>query len=173
MLLSAPLNTTMATYWEERKTLRYYRRVLEFARTYAADGGRLLDVGGRRCEYVLWFDWFKERAVVDLVEPADLPGIRAIQQDFLTMEVEAPYDLVLCLQVLEHLDDPAPFCRKLFDTGRVVILSVPYRWARGTCASHAQDPVDEEDVRAWAGRDWADSAVVTDGTLRRLVAVYD
>jgi 2-polyprenyl-3-methyl-5-hydroxy-6-metoxy-1,4-benzoquinol methylase len=163
----------MATYWEERKTLRYYRRVLDFAETYAADGGRLLDVGGRRCEYVLWFDWFEERTVVDLVEPADLPGIRAIQHDFLTMEVAAPYDLVLCLQVLEHLDEPAPFCRKLFEAGRVVILSVPYRWPRGTCPSHVQDPVEEDDVRAWAGRDWAESTVVTDGTLRRLVAVYD
>lgn len=162
----------MSTYWNERKTLTYYRRVLDFAHVYAPDGGRLLDVGGGSCEYVLWFDWFDERTVVDLVAPAALPGVRTVQHDFRTMDVAAPYDLVLCLQVLEHLDDPTPFCRKLFDAGRVVILSVPYRWSPTACAYHVQDPVDEEDVRAWAGRDWSDHAIATDRGMRRLVAVY-
>lgn len=162
----------MSTYWEQRKTLNYYQRVLDYARTYVPDGTHLLDVGGRNCEYILWFDWFAERTVVDLVPPADLPGVTALQQDFLTMDVEAPYDLVLCLQVLEHLDDPVPFCRKLFDTGHTVILSVPYKWPRGTCAYHVQDPVDEAKVHTWAGRPWTTHAIVTDGRLRRLVAVY-
>jgi len=53
------------------------------------------------------------------------------------------------MQVLEHLNDPAIFAKKLFKTGSTVIISVPYKWKKGLEKGHAQDPVDENMVYSW------------------------
>ena len=77
------------------------------------------------------------------------------------------------MQVLEHLDRPGAFCKKLLATGRMVIISVPYRWPKGLYARHVQDPVDEDKIFQWIGKPCIDKAVVIDSKLKRLVAVYE
>ena len=79
--------------------------------------------------------------------------MRVINAEFLTWEPDRQYDLVLCLQVLEHIPDPTPFARKLFACGRVVVVSVPHRWPEGSCGEHVHDPVDEGKLREWSGRE--------------------
>ena len=160
------------SYWRERQTMRYYAQVLAFARRYAPEGGSVIDVGGRDCEYIQWFDWFERKVVIDLKPPPASPGVETLAGDFLEFQPGVCFDLVLCLQVLEHLQEPAEFCRKLLQTGRTVIVSVPYRWPRGLCKYHVQDPVDEIKLRGWAGRSPRDSAIVRDGNRERLVAVF-
>lgn len=160
------------SYWQERQHMRYYARVLTFARQYAPAGGSVVDVGGRDCEYIRWFDWFDRKVIIDLRPPPASPGVETVAADFVSWQPAGRFDLVLCLQVLEHLADPSPFCRKLLSTGRTVIVSVPYRWPRGLCKYHLQDPVDEEKLRGWAGRSPRECAVVRDGNRARLVAVF-
>ena len=152
--------------------MRYYAQVLAFARRYAPEGGSVIDVGGRDCEYIQWFDWFERKVVIDLKPPPASPGVETLAGDFLEFQPGVCFDLVLCLQVLEHLQEPAEFCRKLLQTGRTVIVSVPYRWPRGLCKYHVQDPVDEIKLHGWAGRSPLDSAIVRDGNRERLVAVF-
>ena len=160
------------SYWQDRQHMRYYAQVVAFARQYAPAGGSVVDVGGRDCEYVQWFDWFQRKVVIDLKPPPARPGVEALTGDFLVWQPDTRFDLALCLQVLEHLPEPAVFCRKLLDTGRTVIVSVPYRWPKGLCKYHVQDPVDESKLRSWAGRSPRAVAVVRDGTRERLVAVF-
>ncbi len=141
-------------YWEGRKDLQYYRTVREFAEKYCPDGKTLLDVGGGvglGCRYLEWFDGFDRTSVETPTEGCTLDGVRVIYSDFMDWEPDRKYDLVLCLQVLEHIPDPTLFARKLFNCGHVVILSVPYRWEAGTCNEHIHDPVDEEKLREWIG----------------------
>lgn len=161
------------SYWQDRRQMRYYRQVLDFARRYASGGGSVLDVGGRDCEYIAWFDWFQRKVVLDLKPPPLRPGVEVVASDFLAWQPDTTFDLVLCLQVLEHLPDPAPFCRKLLAAGRLVIVSVPYRWPNGLCTYHLQDPVDLAKLLRWTGRAALDQAVVRDGARERLVAVFD
>lgn len=160
------------SYWQDRRHMRYYNQTLEFAQRYAAGGDSVLDVGSRDCEYIAWFDWFQRKVVLDLKPPPPRPGVETVAGDFLTWQPDTTFDLVLCLQVLEHLADPAPFCRKLLAASRVVIVSVPYRWPKGLCRYHVQDPVDEAKLAGWAGRAALDQAVVRDGARERLVAVF-
>lgn len=152
--------------------MRYYAQVLEFARRYAPTGGSVVDVGGRDCAYIQWFDWFERKVVIDLKPPPASPGVETLAGDFLAWQPDGRFDLVLCLQVLEHLAEPALFCRKLLGTGRTVIVSVPYRWPKGLCSYHVQDPVDEAKLRGWAGGPPRDRAIVRDGNRERLVAVF-
>jgi len=152
--------------------MRYYTQVLEFARHYVPAGGSVIDVGGRDCDYIGWFDWFDRKVVLDLKQPPARPGVETVAGDFLTYLPATTFDLALCLQVLEHLAEPAGFCRKLLATGRVVIVSVPYRWPKGLCKYHVQDPVDEAKLLAWTGQPATDKAIVRDANRDRLVAVF-
>ena len=162
----------MSDYWKNRRDLKYLRRVVDLARTFVPGGGHVLDVGGRDCEYILWFDWFSHKSVLDIRPAAKLDGVESIRADFRDYKPPRQFDLVTCLQVLEHLDDPAPFMRKLLATGRVLIASVPYRWPKGACRWHRQDPVDDRKLDAWAGRAPSERRVVTDRGVKRLIAVY-
>ena len=161
------------TYWRERRHMRYYTQVLDCARRHAPGGGSVLDVGGRDCDYIAWFDWFQRQVVLDLKPPPPRSGVETIAGDFLAWQADATFDLVLCLQGLEHLADPVPFCRKLLASGRVVIVSVPYCWPRGLCRYHLQDPVDEAKLLGWAGRPARELAISVDGRRASLIAVFD
>lgn len=158
-------------YWEGRKDLQYYRTVREFAEKYCPDGRMLLDVGGGvglGCRYLEWFEGFERTSVETPTRGCTLDGIRVVNADFLEWEPDQKYDLVLCLQVLEHIPDPTAFAQKLFECGRVLIVSVPYRWEAGACSEHIHDPVDERKLWEWLGREPVESDVVDS----RLVSTY-
>jgi hypothetical protein len=161
-----------SAYWQSRKELKYYQEVLRFARQYAPDGGSILDVGSHNCDYITWFDWFATRHKIDLRKTIEIEGVKTMQGDFMQFQSAAPYDLVLCLQVLEHLQDPAAFAQKLLGTGKILIVSVPYKWHAGQCSFHLQDPVDEEKLLQWFKIPWLEMKIVTDNKMKRLVAVF-
>src|ERR671935_1120460 len=77
-----------------------------------AHGGavRVLDVGCGVKPYAPWFDFAASYVGVDVVEnpAADLQG--AVES--LPVE-DGSFDVVLCIQVLEHADDPAQGVREL------------------------------------------------------------
>jgi SAM-dependent methyltransferase len=77
-----------------------------------AHGGavRVLDVGCGVKPYAPWFDFAASYVGVDVVENpyADLQGaVEALPVE------DGSFDVVLCLQVLEHSDDPAQAVREL------------------------------------------------------------
>lgn len=161
------------SYWNQRKCLGYYKQVLEFARIYVPDGGSILDVGSGDCKYITWFDWFEEKQIIDIKNPPTLEGVISISGNFMDLHIDKLFDLVLCLQVLEHLHSPEDFCKKLLSVSKFAIISIPYKWSRGTCQSHLHDPVDEEKLTLWAGKDWIDKAVIKDGKQKRFIVVYE
>jgi len=159
------------TYWDRRRRYRYYETVLDMARRHAPEGGRVLDVGAYEGELLRRFDWFDSRLALDVRYMPPRRGVETIVADFLDWEPGGSYELVLCLQVLEHVPDPPAFASKLLRTGRLVILSVPYRWPADALDAHAHDPVDEAKLRDWTGLDPLETAIVDDGR-ERLIAVY-
>lgn len=160
-------------YWESRKAFRYYAEVIRMARTYAKHANSVLDVGPHDTPFVAELTWIRQKTAIDLYHLPQIKGVHGLRGDFLQFEPATRFDLVLCLQVLEHLDDPTPFARKLLQTGTTVIVSVPYMWPKGFCEWHVQDPVNETKILTWMGREWLEHSIVEDGDgLRRLVAVY-
>ncbi|MGH7578098.1 MAG: class I SAM-dependent methyltransferase [Longimicrobiales bacterium] len=165
----------MAGYWKEREGLDYYRIATDYVRKHAPPQCRLLDVGGGvggGCRYLDAFPDY-QRTVVELpCGPGTLEGVRVIHADFLEWEPDGTYDVVMCLQVLEHIPDAAAFARKLFACAPVAVISVPYRWRAGHCKHHVHDPVDEIKLYEWTQRQPSDCIVVGQ-TEERLVAVYE
>ncbi len=64
------------------------------------------------------------------------------------------------------------FAKKLLDTGRTVIITVPYKWPKGMCNAHVQDPVDEAKLELWTQRKPVETSIVADWGQERLIAVY-
>ena len=81
------------------------------------------------------------------------------------------FDLVLCLQVLEHLECPDAFVEKLVGTGRIIVISVPYRWPEGRSKYHVQDPIDENKLLAWTKKRWIDQVVVKEANGEERIIV--
>ena len=158
-------------YYQSRKSMNYYRLVL--AVVEALRYRTVLDVGSRRSPVLEQLPTSKERVTLDRLAVRSPAGIRHIVADFMTWQPDKRYDLVLCLQVLEHLDDPAAFLYKLFATGNDVIVSVPYRWKKGACKYHVQDPVTLSKVVGWAGGRKATAYwIVEDNGLKRLICLF-
>lgn len=158
-------------YWSQRKDLEYYQIVRRLIEDMGPLGS-IMDVGCWDTPAVTWAD-ADERITVDTRTRPELPGVRAIVGRWPDCASEVPVcDVVLCLQVLEHLDEPQAFCAALFAAARrAVILSVPWGWPALAEPSHRQDPVDGEKLAGWAGRE-ADRLVVV-GRPPRAVVRYD
>lgn len=67
--------------------------------------------------------------------------------------------------------NPTEFAHKLFFLADVVVISVPYKWPKGTIKGHTHDPVDEVKLGEWTGRKLVESRIVD--RPERLVAVYE
>jgi hypothetical protein len=162
------------TYWQGRKNARYLREVRRLVGERGADAVSILDVGSNGCPYLDWFGWIPRRASLDIDNPYAGPGVESIRADFLAWETAERFDVVLCLQVLEHIPEARAFAQRLLAmTRRHLIVSVPYKWPAGGCTEHVHDPVDEAKLDAWLGRTPSASTVVRERTGKaRLVCCY-
>jgi hypothetical protein len=167
------------TYWKTRENARYLRAVRALVDRLIAKGRvrSILDVGSNGCAYLDWFPSVSRRISLDLVNPYSSDGVEAIKADFLTYEPAQPFDLVLCLQVLEHIPEAAQFAQRLLTvTGRRLVVSVPHKWPAGRSEWHVHDPVDEAKMLSWFGREPDYHSVVLEKIWfgkARLVCCYD
>ncbi len=160
-------------YWEERKDYIYYKVVRKWLSDFPPGGG-LLDVGSADTPVATWGD-FDRRVAVDLRAVEGAAQVDGRAMDFMELPGSEVYDVLTCLQVLEHLPDDVVvgFARKLLAHASLsLIVSVPYLWPEGRCASHLQDPVDRDKLVGWFGRPPDESIVVDEGSTRRLVARF-
>jgi hypothetical protein len=136
-------------YWAARSELLYYQYFRYIVRCIGHDARSMADVGSGNCPYLEWFDWIPDRVSCDIRSPYRSATVRGVQGNILALDFPERFDLVSCLQVLEHVDEPAPFARRLLGMGRLVLVSVPHRWPRGATRSHVNDPVDLRRVERW------------------------
>lgn len=166
------------SYWDKRKNSIYLRYVDYIMCALSDETKSIIDVGSRRCPYLEWFPWATERVSLDLKTPFKGPGVRSIKTDFLTWEPDKHYDVVLCLQVLEHVPPVEEFARKLLTLGRHVIVSVPYKWPETVMKGHVHDPIDKAKFLSWFPRrpDYmvvAQEPMARNPASKRLVAYFD
>jgi hypothetical protein len=164
-------------YWERRQGMMYYEYVRALAFPLAAEARSLIDVGSHSTSIAEEFDWIPERVALDLGTPYSSDNVRGIKADFLRFQPERRYDFALCLQVLEHVPEAEAFARKLLAVADRVLVSVPYRWPKGQCKHHCQDPVEEAKLAGWFGREPNYSLIVEEPlrdrrSSRRLIAYF-
>jgi hypothetical protein len=159
------------SYWKPREHLEYYAVVRQMLESFGALGS-IADVGCADTPVATWGD-FDCRYSVDRRERPVLSGVLQIVGSWPGCAALLPVvDVVTCLQVLEHLDEPEPFCAALFTAAREgVILSVPWEWRAGIEPGHKQDPVGDSRLWEWTGRRPAVKKIV--GKPARGVLLYE
>ncbi len=166
----------MKNYWNSRKDMLYYKVIADYVKVVGKNAETLIDIGSAQCRYLEWFDWIETKHSLDLRSPYQSEIVKGIKADFFNWEPDLKYDLALCLQVLEHIDDPKPFCRKLLSICNHLIISVPYKWKAGSVPSHVQDPVNRAKLNSWMGCKPDTSQIVHEPFLKsfdsRLIAYY-
>lgn len=165
-------------YWQARRNLLYYH-VVRVLVEGLSDGARsILDVGSGGCPYLDWFPNIGERVSLDRRLPYEGPGVTPVRADFLDWTPDRLFDIVTCLQVLEHVSRADLFAQRLLSAGKIVVVSVPYKWApdaTGSYTSHVHDPVDEEKMKLWFAREPNFQYVCREAERpsRRLIQVYE
>ena len=167
----------MHKYWETRKHQLYYQALFQMAAVVGSNARSVIDVGSTT-GFLSWLYWIDERVQLDLGPfPESYDGIEQVQADFMredVPELKRTYDLCLCSQVIEHIEDPRPFCERLVSIADSLIVSVPYKWREGAVSGHIHDPVDEEKLRSWMRRRPNHSIIVQEPFgPRRFIAWYD
>jgi hypothetical protein len=137
-------------YWNARRQMIYYQALYQFVCVVGRNAGSLIDIGSASAQYVDWFQWIPARYILDFRIAKKPEGVTCIESDFLAYEPQQKFDVVLCLQVLEHVPNPAAFCAKLKSIARQLLVSVPYKWL-GNTPGHIHDPVDEKKLEGWMG----------------------
>ena len=162
-------------YWEQRKDVLYYGEIRVLVSGLSKKAKSILDVGSAGCPYLDWFPHIPVKTSIDLKRPYVAPGVTSHTCDFLQWSPDQKYDIVTCLQVLEHIGDAKAFAQKLLQCGSIVVISVPYKWPAGKTATHVQDPVDEEKVLSWFNRAPNYQRICTEiiAPVDRLIQVYD
>jgi hypothetical protein len=139
-------------YWRRRADLLYYQYFRFIVRCIGHDARSMIDVGSGNAPYLDWFDWIPERISIDLANPYRSAAVKGIEGNVFELSFERPFDLLSCMQVLEHVPEPEPFARRLLELGRIVLVSVPHKWPKGSNPGHVNDPVDLNAVTRWFGR---------------------
>lgn len=160
----------MEQFFQPRKHLPYYRRVRSILRGIIADSH--LDVGCWDTPVVKWSHASQKYGInlEEIDEQHRHRGVHYMTGDFMTKNI-GRFDIVTCLQVVEHQSNERVyhFVQKLFDSGRIVIISIPWEWPEDACIHHPQDPIGYEKLKSWTERD--PDALYIDET-KRAVAVY-
>ena len=160
----------LSDYYEPDRNFQYYRHVLKWLEFLKPTS--VLDVGGRRSPILERLSPSIERVCLDIERIPGLPqGVRRITSDFMAWTPDKLYDVVVCLQVLQHIEDPKAFLQKLFQVGKTVVLCIPYQLPQGMNAGrHAM--LDEKSLYKWSGRTPNATQLISDVGLFRLLAVY-
>lgn len=174
-ITAKPLQGLAADYWEKRKDTLYYQVFRVLTQGLSIKANSMIDIGSGGCPYLDWFPNVPNRASLDIERPYTAPDIESITADFLNWQPSGTYDLVTCLQVLEHISDAGAFAQKLLSIGSIVVVSVPYKWRAGKTEGHVHDPVDEEKMKQWFQREPNFSYICREvaADKRRLIHVYE
>ncbi len=164
-------------YWRERSDMLYYRYLDYILRAVGRDAKSLADVGTGGCAYLEWFEWIPERVSYDIAKPYESESVKGVNANILDMKFPEKYDICTCLQVLEHIPEVEKFARKLSEIGKLVVVSVPYKWPANKTPGHIHDPVTYKDLCGWMGRE-ANYKIIVKEPFRgdkgeRLIALFD
>jgi len=160
-------------YWNNRSDLHYYQVVKSLVEEHSP-GNLIMDVGAWNTPAITWGD-FKRRIAIDRYKiPSQPKNVEAVCADWLNYQCDEISDVILCLQVLEHLSDAVveSFAKKIVRSGRIAIISVPFMWKEGQCEHHLQDPVDLKKLEKWVGYSAIKHIIEDRDTDKRLIALF-
>lgn len=169
-------------YWAGRSNDRIYLMTLLFSSIYCKERENVADVGCNSSPLVLQLPDFKKRFAFDPdPEVADLwkdvDGALFINS---LLSVETPrklvgawrFDLILCNQVIEHLEEPEAFAELLCATSKRLIISTTFETPECYVDEHVQDPISLEKFENWFPRKMLQCFISRGPNIHKILAVF-
>jgi SAM-dependent methyltransferase len=169
----------METYWGKRKNYEYYKKVIEICSEISKNNKdySIIDFGCKDTEVIFDLNYSKKFLLDIENQYSELQKNQIVQKgiSFITKSIHDinyvnEFDVCLCLQTIEHLDNP----RKAFDliykaSKKYIVISLPYKWKKSSWDNHTG--IDEEIIKNWIGIDPNESYIVEDGK-ERIINLY-
>jgi len=143
-------------YWTERKDHDLYRLTKCLALSLFPHAKSVIDVGCYTSGLICELDWINRRVATDIDSSIvgnwkGVEGVEFITGDAFLINFQETFDLVICNQTIEHLEDPRSFCSKLLQLGRALIISTTYEVPHGLIPGHLQDPISFSKFKFFLG----------------------
>ncbi|MBR2525685.1 glycosyltransferase [bacterium] len=136
-------------YKEKVKDYQYFKIVKNIIKILSGNEKTILDIGSAGIDLMSEYP-FKERYSVATYGAINNDRVTGYEMDFFDFEVKEKFDVITCLQVVEHVEKAKEFVQKILKSGKLCIISVPYKWEKGACKYHVQDPIDEMKMYDWS-----------------------
>lgn len=170
-------------YWKKRKNDRIYIMSILFSYLFCRKKYSVVDIGCHVSPLVLMLPEFKMRFAIDPSDAAEeawkgVDGAIFVKKYLADINVpelignNEKFDLVMCNQVIEHLENPEEFAQSLLAFGKRVIISTTFETPEGLIPGHIQDPISLEKLESWFSRRMICSFVSRGPIGSKIVAVY-
>ena len=80
--------------------------------------------------------------------------------------IEKTYDLIIALQVFEHLDNPYLAFKECINHSNNILISLPYKW---NCPGNCHHMIDEDTIFSWTNIEPFSSSIIDN---KRIINYY-
>jgi SAM-dependent methyltransferase len=168
-------------YWKRRKELSYYKKIVDICSEILINNENysIIDFGCRNTEII--FDLkcnkkflldknnsYNEKQKKNIKEK----NINFLEQSIYDIKFENEFDICLCLQVIEHLENPEKAFQLIHKASkRYTIISLPYKWETGNPKGHRHININEQVIKKWTGIEPDESFIIEDDK-DRIINIY-
>ena len=174
------INLIMPNYWERRKGHDYYKLVKAICSKILLNNKHysIIDFGCKNTEVIFDLecdkkflldkkDRYKPYQKLKIVEK----NIIFIEKSIYDIDYTNEFDVCICLQTLEHLEDPEKAFELIHKASKkYTIISLPYKWEIFT-KGHIHNHIDEQLIKKWTKLEPIKSWIVG-GVGGRIVNIY-
>ncbi|WP_017931044.1 tetratricopeptide repeat protein [Robiginitomaculum antarcticum] len=139
-------------YWRLRKKFVYLHVCRRLVEVIAASANAVADIGSNGSPILDFYGDIESKFSVDIDNPYQADGVISVVEDFYVWEPPVPIQVATCLQVIEHVPDPAKFCRRMLELFELSIVSVPFMEPAGLNLEHINNDINLETLISWFGR---------------------
>jgi len=156
-VMTAPIGS-LGPKGSSRQHYRYYDSVFYSAVQFGSKAQSAIEVGCAGDPFLRHLSWIGDRTCVapyfeayDGQADKDSKDVKHVVADFMEYKPKKTFDLLLCNQVIEHVQDPAAFMKKLIESATISIISAPYNWPScGKNCGHVTDNITPSMFAEWS-----------------------
>jgi SAM-dependent methyltransferase len=149
----------MGFYWKQRKAHTYYYDIIKICSKILKgnEDFSIIDYGCRDTEvifdlecnnkFLLDKENFYNKKQKNIIKNKN---IKFLEKSIYDVNFENEFDICLCLQTLEHLDNPKKAFEIIHKSSKnYTIISLPYQWSQ--FKYHLHHHINEEVIKEWTG----------------------
>jgi SAM-dependent methyltransferase len=170
----------MANYWERRKGQDYYKLVKAICSKILLNNKHysIIDFGCKNTEVIFDLKCDKKFLLDKKNKYKPYQKLKIVEKNIIFIEKSIydidyinEFDICICLQTLEHLENPEKAFQIIHKASKkYTIISLPYKWISGT-KGHIHHHIDEQLIKKWTGIEPDQSFIIKDNGYR-IINVY-